>query len=69
MSVNMEHIRYHLDHIRSALLHLEVEATGHCLTGNAAEIRELATRLENLCRPDKGHLPKGVEAREMKDAA
>lgn len=69
MSVNLGHVRYHLDHIRSAILHLEHEATGHCLTGNAGELRELARRLENLCRLDKGHLTGGAVAREMRDAA
>ena len=61
--LNLGNVRYHLDRIRSSLLSIEHEATGHCLTGNAAK------RLTDLTRPDKGHLKDGARAVEMRDAA
>jgi len=67
--LNLGNVRYHLDRIRSSLLSIEHEATGHCLTGNAAELAELAKRLTDLCSPTKGHLTGGARAVEMKDAA
>lgn len=67
--LNLGNVRYHLDRIRSSLLSIEHEATGHCLTGNAAELADLAKRLTDLCSPTKGHLKDGAQAVEMRDAA
>lgn len=67
--LNTAIVRDCLDRIRTDLRRLEGEASGHCLTGNAGELRDLAKRLENLCSPTKGHLTGGAVARELRDAA
>lgn len=48
--------RIHLD-----VLELEIRCTGNVIVGAAAdELRDLAKRLTDLTRADKGHLPAPV---------
>jgi hypothetical protein len=68
--VSLGEVRNCLDRIGSALLSLEREMTGrHFVGDNAEEVQALAERLNNLTRADKGHLPEGMKAWEVKDAA
>lgn len=52
------YIRYEIDRLRMVLLALERECTGSVIVGAAAEeLRDVAKRLTDLTRADKGHLP------------
>lgn len=63
-------LRFDIRDIERAIGRLEAQMdTFHFVGQNAEEIKALATRLENLCRADKGHLKDGARAKEMKDAA
>ncbi len=59
-----------IERIEAAMLRLEHECTGHCVGEVLGHrLKPLAKRLEDLCRPDKGHLTGGAVAKEFKDAA
>lgn len=59
-----------IERIEAIMLRLERECTGHCVGEVLGHrLKPLAKRLEDLCRPDKGHLQGGAVAKEFKDAA
>lgn len=59
-----------IERMEAAMLRLERDCTGHCVGEVLGHrLKPLAKRLEDLCRPDKGHLQGGAVAKEFKDAA
>lgn len=65
------YIRNEIERLHSGLLRLELECTGSVIVGAAAdELRDVAKRITDLTRSDKGHLPAPVaKPIELKDAA
>lgn len=56
--------------MEALMFRLESLCSGHCVGEKLGHrLKPLAKRLEDLCRPDKGHLTGGAVAREFKDAA
>jgi hypothetical protein len=57
-----------IERIASEVRRIESESVGHYIAGRAGDdLKELAKRLENLTKPNKGFLP--GPARELRDAA